>query len=330
LSRGYKPGGFNPPINPTFQDTSSFTFASEKVDAIEIGSKNVFLDGTLVLNGSIFYYDYKDLQVAQIRNNSSLNENIDTNNWGIELETVWTPDRLPNLQIDAAYSYLNTDIQNAETLDPLNRTAGDPDLITLKNIDLGSATGVNYVAPTAQVLPVVPAALADLGALSAQNGTTVAGTDYPNGIPAYFSRTYLDAACGGCTSEGVETNIDGNSLPNSPENTIHIGAQYTFNIRQIFGSLTARLDYYWQDKMYGREFNTRGDEIDSWDQFNASLIYESDNGNWRATFWARNLEDEDNVTGHYLTSDTSGLYRNYFLTEPRLYGASVRYMFGGG
>jgi hypothetical protein len=28
------------------------------------------------------------------------------------------------------------------------------------------------------------------------------------------------------------------------------------------------------------------------------------------------------------TSDTSGFFRNYFLTEPRIYGASVRYSFG--
>ena len=42
----------------------------------------------------------------------------------------------------------------------------------------------------------------------------------------------------------------------------------------------------------------------------------------------RNIEDEDNITGHYLTSDTSGFFRNYFLTEPRVYGMSVRFAFG--
>jgi hypothetical protein len=38
--------------------------------------------------------------------------------------------------------------------------------------------------------------------------------------------------------------------------------------------------------------------------------------------------NEDNITGHYLTSDTSGFFRNYFLTEPRIWGASVRWNFG--
>ena len=94
------------------------------------------------------------------------------------------------------------------------------------------------------------------------------------------------------------------------------------------GNLIVRLDYYWQDDMYAGEFNTPGDKIESWDQINLSLVFESADGSWGARLWARNLADEDNITGHYLTSDTSGFLRNYFLTEPRIVGASIRYNFG--
>ena len=46
--------------------------------------------------------------------------------------------------------------------------------------------------------------------------------------------------------------------------------------------------------------------------------------------WIRNIEDEDNVTDHWVNpSETGGAYRNYFLTEPRVYGATIRYNFGG-
>ncbi len=34
------------------------------------------------------------------------------------------------------------------------------------------------------------------------------------------------------------------------------------------------------------------------------------------------------MTGKYLTSDTSGFFRNYFLTEPRIYGLAITYNFG--
>jgi len=128
------------------------------------------------------------------------------------------------------------------------------------------------------------------------------------------------------TSDGFETSIDGNSLPGSPENTFGIGIAYDFPLS--IGTVTPRVDYHWQDDMYGREFNTVGDQIEAWDQVNASVMWVSTDGRWQGMVFGRNLQDEDNVTGHYLTSDTSGFYRNYFLTEPRIWGASVRYNFG--
>jgi iron complex outermembrane receptor protein len=96
----------------------------------------------------------------------------------------------------------------------------------------------------------------------------------------------------------------------------------------IAGQLTARWDYYWQEESWAREFNARGDFIASWDQHNASLVYDSNDGKWTVRAWIRNIADDDNITGHYVTSDTSGYFRNYQLTEPRLYGASLRYNFG--
>ena len=326
FSRGYKPGGFNPPINPAFQADSDFTFDSEKIDAFEIGSKNILLNSRLQLNASVFVYDYTGLQINRIANNTSLNDNIDADIWGVELEGFWSPESLPALAIDFAFSHLDTSVDGAASIDPTNRTAGDDSWIMLKNIDPGSLTGVAYPAKTAEVLPLVDAALAADAALSDTNGLTVPGTTYPNGIPAYFSRLFLDAN-GATTSNGLETDIDGNSLPNAPENTAHLGAQYSWDVSMLQGIITARWDYYWQDDSYAREFNTRGDKIDSWDQHNASVMYESHNQTWQVRAWVRNIDDEDNVTGHYLTSDTSGFYRNYFLTEPRIYGLSVRASF---
>ncbi|MEM9622623.1 MAG: TonB-dependent receptor [Pseudomonadota bacterium] len=333
FSRGYKPGGFNPAIPPAFQGQSAFTFDSEEVDSLEIGTKNTFFDGQLVLNGTFFIYDYSGLQVTRIANNSSINDNIDADIMGLEIEGVWRPDAVPGLSIDYAYSWLDSEVDGSESVDPVNRTGNNADLILLNNIDAGSLTAVNYVANEAQITQaLVDDALANLGALDIRNGGTVQDVSYAANaagvsIPAYFSRSFLDNN-GVFTSDGLPVSLDGNSLPNSPEHTIRIGIAYTWNIDAIAGSLTARYDYYWQDESFAREFNSIGDEIDSWDQHNASLIYESADGRWTAKAWVRNLEDEDNVTGKYLTSDTSGFFRNYFLTEPRIYGASLRYNFG--
>lgn len=329
FSRGYKPGGFNPPIAPEFQDETTFTFDEEEVDAFEVGFKSTLLDGTLILNGTAFDYDYTGLQVTRIKNNSSINENIDAEIRGVELEWVWQPANIDRLGVDGAFSWLDTELGNVDSVDLTNKVGGDPNWINLKNIDPGALTGTNYVAYAPDITPgVIAAAYAARGALSDVNGTAVPGTVYDNGIPAYFSRSFL-AAAGVATSDGLPVNLGGNQLPNAPEFTFRLGVQYTWPVSTLAGDLTLRWDYYWQDDAYAREFNTKGDEIDSWDQHNMSLIYESHNGDWQARLWARNLQDEDNVTGHYLTSDTSGYFRNYFLTEPRVYGLSVRYKFGG-
>ena len=334
FTRGYKPGGFNPPLNQDFVNTTTakYVFDPEEVDAFEIGAKNVWLDGSLVVNGSLFLYDYKGLQTTRIANNNSINDNIDADIWGAEIELFYRPAAIPGMSIDVAYSYLNAEVSGTESVDPINRTAGTPGYILLENIDPGSLTAVNYVADATAITPeLIAEAYEACGALSHQNTgngcpQVAPGTIYPNGIPAYFSRNFLTNN-GVETNDGFATNLDGKKLPNAPEHTIHIGVAYTWQIEQIAGSLTARWDYYWQDESYAREFNTKGDLIDSWDQHNASLIYESANGAWSGRLWVRNINDDDNVTGKYLTSDTSGFFRNYFLTEPRIYGASVRYNF---
>lgn len=339
-SKGYKPGGFNPPLNESFVNstTAAYTYDSEEIDSIEVGTKNMFLDGGLMLNGSLFMYDYKGLQVTRIANNTSINDNIGADILGAEFETLWQPEALPGLSVDLAYSWLKAEVSGSDSVDPTNRTAGDDDYIVLENIDPGPLAGVNYVAREDDITDAVVAdAYAECSALSAQrpgNGAAgdpcpdvVPGTVYDNGIPAYFSREFLEDN-GVETSDGFASDLSGNQLPNSPEHTVHLGAAYTWQVGALAGSLTARWDYYWQSKMYAREFNTVGDEIEDWDQHNATLIYESNDGQWTAKAWVRNIQDEDNVTGHYLTSDTSGFYRNYFLTEPRIWGASVRYSFG--
>jgi outer membrane receptor protein involved in Fe transport len=281
------------------------------------------LDGTLILNCAIFLYDYTGLQVTRIVNNTSLNENIDANIWGLEIETIWHPAAIPNMQINASYSYINTEVDGAASIDPVNRTADNPEWVLLNNLGPGSLTGTNFVALKSEVTPAVIAGCAALGAT-----VPVPSISYPDGIPALWSRACLDAY-GVTTNNGLDTNLDGNELPNTPEHNFVLGASYTWGLDSLAGELTLRWDYYWQSESYAREFNTRGDDIDSWDQHNASLIYRSNDQKWEAKVWVRNLQDEDNVTGKYLTSDTSGFYRNYFLTEPRIYGASFRYNFIG-
>ena len=332
LSSGYKPGGMNAAIPQQFHGTSGFTFDREDVTAIEVGTKSFWFDRRLNLNGSFFTYQYEGLQVTRIKNNSAINENIDANIWGFEAEGWLTFDEMPNLMVDYAYSYLNTSVDGSMSLDPLNRTAGNDDWVLLNNVDPGVLTGINFIARKAHITnEVVAAALASGATADLRNGLTPVSVSYPANefgvsIPAYFSRAFLNAL-GVETSDGLPSNLDGNSLPNSPEHTIKIGFTYSTDspIQMLPGTLSLRWDFYWQSESFSREFNTVGDEIDAWTQMNASATFNSRNGRFMLKGWVRNLEDNDNVTGMYLTSDSSGFFRNYFLTEPRVAGVSFRY-----
>ncbi|MFM7120126.1 MAG: TonB-dependent receptor domain-containing protein, partial [Gammaproteobacteria bacterium] len=210
FTRGYKPGGFNPPQNATLAtETVKYIFDSEQVDSYEVGTKNVFMEGAMVVNAAAFMYDYGGLQTTRIRNNNSINDNIDAQILGLELEMFYQPEWAPGLSIDASYAYLRAEVDGSTSLDPVNRTAGNPDYITLKNIDPGPATGVNYVARISGANRItdatITAAYAACRALSHLNanpacpavttGTTYSGVaGLTQQLPTYFSRNYLNAA----------------------------------------------------------------------------------------------------------------------------------------
>ena len=81
-SRGYKGGGANPPgpetdfLSAQSSVTHPATFAPEFVNAFELGTKNMLLDGNMTLNGDVFYYDYKGYQISQIVDRTSINLNF--------------------------------------------------------------------------------------------------------------------------------------------------------------------------------------------------------------------------------------------------------------
>ena len=62
-SEGFKEGGWTPRL---FSQTSLKRYDPEKLKAYEIGMKSAWLDNRLVLNGAVFYSDYKDLQLTSV------------------------------------------------------------------------------------------------------------------------------------------------------------------------------------------------------------------------------------------------------------------------
>jgi outer membrane receptor protein involved in Fe transport len=291
ISRGFKPGGFNPPavVGATVPDT----FDPETVYAFEIGTKNEYFDRRVQTNITAFFYLYNDYQVSKIVERTSVNENINANVWGLEAEFVFVP--IDNSRIDFSVAYLGSSIKDSASIDPANPTAGVPGWISAKNL----ADASNFICDTTRATPCNTFAPPPLGG-------PLSNAQY---------------------KEGNLTVLSGNELPNSPNVQIFVSGQYTFEL-PYDTSLTPRISYYWQSEMYGRMFNTVADRVDSWSSADFGLRFVDDSGrfsvtSWYLDFWMKNFMNNDFITGHYLTDASSGNFTNVFVMDPRTIGITI-------
>ncbi len=139
LARGYKGGGFNPPVANVGADFSD-TFDPEYVNSLEVGVKSRLMDNRVQANIAVFGYDYKGLQVSQIVAQTAINENVDANIYGVESEFMFAPTE--NWLFSLNVSYLDAEIGDFSTVDTANPTQGGPVINIFGN--LTAADGVPF------------------------------------------------------------------------------------------------------------------------------------------------------------------------------------------
>ena len=325
-SRGYKGGGINPPQPADNPNAFDQFFEPEFINSYEVGTKNTLAGGALQLNATGFYYDYKGYQITQIINRTSVNFNVDSTIKGLELESIWNP--VSTFVVNANIGLLDTELDDLYSIDVLDRANGRSDLVVLKNT--GNYTNCVVSAQGyATVLGAIALGGLPQGATRELCAGAFAGQEGALGL-AGATVTYTDATGATRTAtalepiEGDAKNIGGNSMPGAPDTTINIGVEYTW-LPGAFGDwgLTGRVDYYQQSESFSRVYNTGRDELPSWDNLNASLSFYNDTHGLRVDLFGKNIADETAITGAYLTDDSSGLFTNIFLTEPRTYGIAL-------
>jgi iron complex outermembrane recepter protein len=322
VSHGARPGGFNP---PSFTGAFPPTFKSEYVDAYELGMKNQLFDSTVTANLTAWYYDYINYQVSKIVDRTSVNANFDAHMWGLEGELFWAA--TDALQFNANLGYNGSQIGHDSSLDTRNPAQGAPGATLVKdsngaNCVIFSPTGAVGSAPT----PLTPGFGGLLVDGPAQISPTIAEhASYLSGGPTCGPtlQAYLDThAPGYVQSPGVEVNLHGNHMPNTPEFSFNVGAQYTFDLTSDY-NLVPRIDFYWKGRSYAQYFNAPTDRVPSWYTANAQIQLNSTADNWYAKVWVTNLFDGDQVTGSYVTDPSSGLFTNLFVEQPRMYGITI-------
>ena len=357
-SRGYKSGGINPPLQPIFAVPESFL--PEKVDAFEIGSKNSFGNGALQLNLTAFYYKYNDLQLSKIVARTAVNENIDADIYGAEVEAIVRPD--PDWTINLGFSYLHTKVKgDTFNSDPRDFGGGRSDAVIIKDITnasncavasaSGSAAGVNAFVNTVNTVinggidldqngqfngnDIRPGAnLQGTESFGANSGIASTGAFSVCGIleaaaSGAFAAGGLDPALfGGIEyfAAGVPKNIKGNQLPQAPQYKFSVGVQYSMNFDNGM-SLVPRVDLAYTGESFGSIFNGNVNRLKGYAQANAQIQLNGAEDRWYIRGFIQNIFDSNAETGLYVTDQSSGLYTNIFTLEPRRYGIGAGFKF---
>jgi outer membrane receptor protein involved in Fe transport len=334
-AHGFRSGGMNPPLSAGLSALIPQFFDPEEVDAYEIGTKNTlpFLsdEGVLQANITAWYYDYQNYQVSKIFNRTSVNENIPTTLWGIEGEFLYAPDE--QWQFSLLVTNTESEIGPSTSVDTRNPTAGRADTVLIKSLTDASNCVLYRTGAAAGVSPADAGVPGFFEPKGPGTDTMIAGSGVPlvnYGSCGPYTPAQTLAMAGlfsttggpGADLTGVAVSLEGMEMPLTPNNTIAIGAQYTYPIGTGV-DLVFRWDYYWQTETWSRIFNSDPiDLIDAWGMMNAQIELAGEDG-WHVTFFATNLLDDREITGHYLTDPSSGLFTNVFVTDPRIIGLNI-------
>ena len=139
-----------------------------------------------------------------------------------------------------------------------------------------------------------------------------------------LATAYIDAEYTEINTPTTEiTQPIGDSLPNTPEFTLHLGGEYTLPL--FGGSLALRGEYFYSDEVENDAQNSPFLYQDSYSMLNASATYTSASETWDLVVFGDNLTDERIITSGDSNFGLGFHEANY--NRPREYGVILRYRF---
>lgn len=119
ISRGFKPGGFNPVPGAT--DTFTRIYKAETTTAAEIGARFASTDGMMAGSVAAFATDYRNFQYfAFINGNDTTFSVPSVDIRGVEAAVTARPNE--TFSIDASFAYTDAEIGRLQTPDPVSGT----------------------------------------------------------------------------------------------------------------------------------------------------------------------------------------------------------------
>jgi iron complex outermembrane recepter protein len=130
------------------------------------------------------------------------------------------------------------------------------------------------------------------------------------------------------TDPGRDRRVEGNLLPQSPENKVAVNASYLFTFEDG-STLLPSVSWYWRDSFYSSIFNNPQQLTPDYQQTDARLLWNDADGRWTVIGFVRNAFDEegyDAVTAS-LRQATGEVFQSTTFTPPRMYGVELQFHF---
>ncbi|NIB43406.1 TonB-dependent receptor [Pseudomaricurvus alkylphenolicus] len=144
---------------------------------------------------------------------------------------------------------------------------------------------------------------------------------------AYIDSQFNDFQTQNTTFEpGVDVNLKGNSLPNTPELNTDLSLQYELDISSNW-SAKFKLQGIYTTERWFNEFQEDIAHQDETFVINANVVLKTHDDRWSINLWGRNLGNDDIISHINVGSAALGHMRTATLQEPATYGATLGYKF---
>ena len=142
----------------------------------------------------------------------------------------------------------------------------------------------------------------------------------------YLNAKYRRFVTGDYRQAFKQISVAGNRLQNAPEFSFRAGADYDIAVGTA-GTLNARADVNWQDRVFFTEFNNADATQPAYAMINAGLRFTSASKIWSVDVWGRNLANKLVITNNIITAPLFNSVRVGSVAPPRTYGVTVGFNF---
>ena len=139
---------------------------------------------------------------------------------------------------------------------------------------------------------------------------------------AFLDATYKNYLAPAGAAPAVD--VSGNKLNAAPDHKVNAAVQYFQNVSK--GTISYRVEYFWQDKVYFTAFNKDVSSQGAYGIWNARINFRSLDESWELQFYGENLADTAySTSSREFPATTTGVTRD--INPPLTFGARLTYHF---